>query len=100
MKSECKRSLYWHQVPGYTGTLSENPESDGVKGKLVFEEGKKYKIIALPYRDTNTLEYVSIYAVGEDGSMYCVMHQELHYGATKLILGSFDFTAIKTKKPE
>ena len=91
-KRKCKKFLYWHQIPGYSGTLNEKPEFDGKKGKLVFEEGKKYEIIARPYRDTNTLEYVFLYAVGEDGNMYCMMHEELHYGATKLVLGSFDFS--------
>lgn len=92
MKTKCKKSLYWYQSPGYSGSLDENPEFDGKNGKLAFAEGKEYEIVVRPYRDTNTLEYVSIYAIGEDGNAYIFMRQELHAGATRSILSSFDFS--------
>jgi len=89
MKVLCKKSLYWHQKPGYSGNLMENPEFDGGKGKLVLEKGKEYEIFAVPVE--KYLEYITLCAIGEDGEAYIILHDELHVGRTKRALEHFAF---------
>jgi hypothetical protein len=89
MKVLCKKSLYWHQNPGYSGYLMTYPAFAGVKGKLVLEKGKKYEIFAVPVE--KHLEYITLCAVGEDGKAYIILHDELHVGRTKQALEHFAF---------
>lgn len=96
MKFKCKKSLYWHQVPGYSGHLSDeavpNPYKDRPdllpeKSSLVFEEGEEYDLeVKIGY---NTLEYVSICAIGKDGEKYLLFLNEVNYGSTNLIRRHF-----------
>lgn len=95
MKVLCTKTLYWHQEKGYSGMLNETPELVNKQGKAVLLAGKEYEIVPMPCRDTNTLEYIDIYAIGEDGKAYCILHDELHWRKTRVALGHFSFSSLQ-----
>ena len=93
MKFRCKRNLWWVQQPGYTGCLKSNPgENPKEKKVLEFKEGEAYEV--LPYPSGASLEYISLFAIGESGKKYAVLNDELHFGATEFARSSFDFSIV------
>ena len=90
MKVLCKKTLYWHQNPGFSGNLMAYPVFAGTEGKLVLEKGKEYEIIALPYGDHNR-NHISLFAVGEDSKAYAILKDELHYEVASYAIEHFAF---------
>lgn len=95
MEVECKKSLWWNQEPGYSGSLSEEPDKNPQHTSKVFIEGSRYEVLPLPEQDTNTLEYINVLVVGEDGRGYSITHDSVHYGRTRFALECFDFRPLR-----
>ncbi|MDQ1283965.1 MAG: hypothetical protein QG620_313 [Patescibacteria group bacterium] len=91
MRVKCTESLYWHQDPGYDGFLLDEEFFKGKAGLWVFIEGKEYEIVSVPLRETNGLEYITLFAVGEDDRWYRILEDELHRGTTAMAVNHFDF---------
>jgi hypothetical protein len=95
MKVLCKKTLYWHQEKGYSGTLNDQPEMNNKPGDPVLQAGKEYETVAIPINQQNGLNYIEVYAIGENSKAYCILHDELHYNMTGLALEHFDFASLK-----
>jgi len=92
MKVLCKCTLYWHQTPGYSGMLTQNQFMDGKEGKAAMIARKKYEIVVDLGND-----YVSLYALGEDGFHYNIMEDSLHCRASARAFDHFKFEDIKIR---
>jgi hypothetical protein len=95
MKVLCKKTLYWHQKKGYSGTLNDQPEMNNKPGEPVLQADKEYEIAALPIRQPNRLNYINVFAIGEDGRAYCILSDELHYNETGFALENFAFASLR-----
>lgn len=95
MKVLCKKVLYWHQEKGYSGTLNDQPEMNNKPGEPVLVAGKEYEVAVMPISQQNGLNYINVFAIGEDRKAYCILHDELHYNITGLALEHFDFASLQ-----
>jgi hypothetical protein len=95
MKVLCKKTLYWYKNRGWSGTLNNQPEMNNAPGEPVLQAGKEYEIVTVPIDQQNGLNYIEVYAIGEDHKAYCILRDELHYNMTELALKNFDFDSLK-----
>lgn len=90
MQVPCKKTLYWHQEPGYSGTLSPTEKFGEKVGVPVLIAGNEYEIVAKPSNNC-----IDLYAIGTDGRSYCIMHDDLHFRVSEEALVHFGFHNIK-----
>ncbi|HRY82671.1 MAG TPA: hypothetical protein P5232_03145 [Candidatus Moranbacteria bacterium] len=66
----------------------------GDRGLLVFESGKEYEIISIPYKEGNS-ECVELFAVSENGKRFRILQVKPDFGETLFAIDSFDFSKIE-----
>lgn len=94
MKVLCTQTLYWHQIPDYSGTLNGDRFFGTREGRPVLLADKAYEIIVSLNNNT-----IVLYAVGEDRLHYPIMHDSLHYQASSMALKHFDLSNTPIIKP-
>src|SRR3989339_1199958 len=98
MKIRCKEDLYWKQSPGYDGFLGTDSRKDpDLLNQVVahvFVKGREYEVIPAPVYETNGLERITLFAVGEDGRWHRILEDELHRGTTHMAVGCFGFERV------
>lgn len=93
MKVLCKKSIYLFQDQGYSPIYHDEPKIGEKTGILIFEQGKSYETVPMPYKDT--LEWVKIYAIGEDGKAHVIFKEQVCYCSTKNALEHFHFKQLE-----
>lgn len=94
MKVLCRKTLYWHQIPDYSGTLNGEEFLGERAGRPVLLADKAYEIIVC--LDDNN---IVLYAQGEDGLHYPIMNDSLHYESSSMALKHFNINNIRITKP-
>lgn len=89
MKVLCKKSMYLFQDSGYSPLYHDKQTMGGKKGILIFKMGRGYEIVPIAYKDT--LEWVKIYAIGEDGKAHVIFKEQVCYCGTRDALRHFHF---------
>lgn len=92
----CTKTLYWHQKKGYSGMLLADKILDEKDGVPVLIAGNKYETVAIPSRQ-GSLEYIGLYAIGEDERAYPIFEEEVCYRTTAKALAHFAFEKVKIK---
>lgn len=93
MKIHCTKTLYWHQKPGQPGMLLSRGYLGEKPGIPVLIIGNEYEIVAKPI--ANSLEYIGLYAIGDDSKAYLILDVEVNWKATEIALGHFAFGSIE-----
>lgn len=92
MRVLCKKSMYLFQLPDYSPLYDSVPKMGEQMGVLIFEKGKSYEVVACPHKDT--LEWVRIYAIGEDRRAHLIFREQAYYGSTSHALAYFEFSEV------
>jgi hypothetical protein len=95
-KFKCIQDTWLDQPDGYSESLllGDNGESSCT---LIFKKGEEYEIFPSFTRDINTLEYVDVFAVGEDGKKHLIFNHECHMRTTDFPRKIFDFSPAPEK---